>query len=364
MTDIRRALTLLPPCASTGIGSLPHTQMELGLQMALQVDVPYLPQLPTGNPAELMIPSSLERLPGMSFDAEGAVSVDLEEWEGRRAAFGLEIEAALQSENLSIFEPSAEACRAWKPFLWEVENRKLAWAKIQLAGPATVRWVAKTSRGEPASSVPALDQQIFRLLLARSVAMVKAVRATGATPLLYLDEPGLYALDRRDPRHLVVLQELKILALALRREGALVGLHCCSNTDWGFIFDLGLDLVSLDVQLSLDAVLDQPRTVSKFLASGASLSLGIVPTNLASTFNVGELVDAVEVSLRAALPPSLPLTEVLSRTLLTPACGLAMRTVADAELIFEQVHQAQRQLRQVVEMGNDAAQLPANGASA
>ena len=31
-----RALSLLPPCATTGIGSLPHTQLEMALQNALQ----------------------------------------------------------------------------------------------------------------------------------------------------------------------------------------------------------------------------------------------------------------------------------------------------------------------------------------
>ena len=35
MADVRAALALLPRGAITGIGSLPHTQMELALQMAL-----------------------------------------------------------------------------------------------------------------------------------------------------------------------------------------------------------------------------------------------------------------------------------------------------------------------------------------
>src|SRR5215470_14766087 len=122
--SIRRAVQLLPRWATTGIGSLPHTQLELGLQMALQMDIPYLPQLPGGNPSELMIASALDGLPGLSFDEEGTCTVDLPEWEARRSAFGGAIEGALDSGVLSGFEPSARACRAWKPFLWEVENRK------------------------------------------------------------------------------------------------------------------------------------------------------------------------------------------------------------------------------------------------
>ena len=341
--SIRRALQLLPRWATTGIGSLPHTQLEMGLQMALQVDIPYLPQLPAGNPSELMIAAALDGLPGLSTDEDGTCRVDLSAWQAGRTPFGASIEAALESGNLTAFEPSPRACRAWKPFLWEVEHRKLAFAKVQIAGPATVQWVTKTSDGMPASEFAELDQQIFRLLLAKGMAMVKGLRKVAATPILYLDEPGLYALDRRNPRHLVTLQELRVLALALQREGALVGLHCCSNTDWAAILDLGLDLISLDVRLSLDALLEEREPFKRYLASGAGLSLGIIPTDLRSSFAVDELVDAVEVSLDATLGPR-GVRELASRTVLTPACGLALRSVMDAERTFEELRHAQRAL--------------------
>src|SRR5262244_2292132 len=218
----RRALRLLPPCATTGIGSLPHSQLELGLQMALQLDVPYVPQLPSGNPSELMIPAALDGLPGLSFDAEGICTVDVAEWEAANERFAPSLESALSSGVLQAFEPSPQALRAWKPFLWEVANRKLAFAKAQIAGPCTVRWVTHTSLGKPAADLPGLD-----------------------------------ALDRSNARHLVALQELKMLVLALQREGALVGVHCCGNTEWGLLLELGTDLLSLDVRLSLDAVLEE-----------------------------------------------------------------------------------------------------------
>jgi len=136
----RPALTLLPPHATTCIGSLPHTQGELGLQLALQLDVPFLPELPAANPGEFMMASALEGLPGLDFDANGMCTVDRPAWEAGAKAFGQRLDAALASGDVSSFEPSASARWAWRPFLWEVQNRKLALAKAQLAGPATVRW--------------------------------------------------------------------------------------------------------------------------------------------------------------------------------------------------------------------------------
>lgn len=349
----RHGIRLLPSCGTTGIGSLPHTKLEPAIQMALQVDVPYLPQLPSANPSEYMIPAALDGLPGMSFDSDGRVTVDVAEWERKKAAFELELETALKTSNLAAFEPSTGACRAWRPFVFEVENRKLALSKVQLAGPATVRWAAKTTTGEPVSDHAELDQQIFRLLTARSLAMVKALRRANSTPILFLDEPGLYALDSRDPRHLIVLQELKLLIAALQREGALVGLHCCSNTDWSRVLDLGLNLLSVDARLSLDALLEERRPLLAFLQSEATLSLGIVPTHLSSTYDVSELADSVEVALRATFPADRPFSRVLSQVLLTPACGLAMRSVVDAERIFGEVKHAQTLFKHALQ--SDAA---------
>jgi hypothetical protein len=351
----RRALQLLPPCATTGIGSLPHSQLELALQMALQVDIPYLPQLPSGNPSEFMIPGALDGLPGLRFDAEGMCSIDLDEWQRGRASFGASIESALGSGELEAFEPSPQACRAWKPFLWEIGNRKLAFAKAQIAGPATVRWATKTSAGSPASEVAELDQHIFRLILAKCLAMAKAVRRASATPIIYLDEPGLYALVRTNAPHLIALQEIRVLAMALQREGALVGLHCCGNTDWDLLLDVGVDLLSLDVRLSLDAVLEDGQALGRYLASGATFSLGIIPTNVAASFSVPELVDSVEASLTATLGRTRA-SEVMARSVLTPACGLAMRSVAVAEQTFEQLREAQRLLRRATDLELGAAE--------
>jgi methionine synthase II (cobalamin-independent) len=346
---IRRAVQLLPSCATTGIGSLPHTQVELGLQAALALDIPFLPQLPVGRPGELMIPAALEGLPGLSFDEEGLCTVDLAAWEAGREAFKERLDAALTSGALEAWEPSPEACRAWRPFLWEVEHRKLAFAKAQLAGPFTVRSVARTSAGGPALHVPGLEQEMYRLVMARALAMVKALRRTGTTPLFFLDEPGLFAFERGNPQHLFAVQELKLLVLALQREGALVGVHCCGNTDWGALLDVQPDLLSLDVRLSLDAMVEEREALERFLASGATLSLGIIPTDLASTYEVDELVDSVEASLKAALPRGWSFPQVVSTVLLTPACGLAMRSVVDAERVLGELKRAQRRLREAME---------------
>ncbi len=335
----------MPPCATTGIGSLPHTQAELALQRSLQHDVPFLPQLPTGHPAELMIPAALEGFPGVSFDTDGSCFIDTAEWEEKKVDFALRVDDALDAKNFVSFEPTADACRSFRPFVWEIEQRKSPFAKVQIAGPVTVRWVARTSSGRPLQEVPEMDQQVFRLLMAKSLALVGAVRRAGSTPIIYLDEPGLYALDKRDVKHVLMLQEQKVLIAALQQSGALVGLHCCSNTDWAAVMDLGLDILSVDARLSLDAVVEERPAFARFLAGGSTLSLGIIPTDIDASFKLEDLFDSVEASLRATLPAGIEWSALVAGMLFSPACGLAMRSMPDTERILAALQTAQTHFR-------------------
>jgi hypothetical protein len=92
--------------------------------------------------------------------------------------------------------------------------------------------------------------------------------------------------------------------------------------------------------------LDAEAAFKAFIADGGTLSLGVIPTDLASTYDVNLLVDAVEASLRATLGDERQFRDAAARCLLTPACGLAMRSVLEAETIFEQVRAAQKRINQ------------------
>jgi hypothetical protein len=328
----------LPSLATSSIGSLPHTQLELALQQALLLDIPAAPQLPRRDPAEYMVPQALDGLPGLRTEPDGSAFLDAAEWMRGAAIFDARLERTLdKGQGRDSFLPTAASWQALRPFLWEVEQRKLPFAKVQIAGPLTLRWSLRLTDGAPLSASPngqAIEAQIVRLVLARALAMARKVKDAGATPIVFLDEPGLYAFDRRDPRHIVALQELKVLVLALQQEGALAGVHCCGNTDWAALLGLGFDIVSLDARLSLTPLL-ATGAFAQFHQGGGTLALGIVPTDFSATDDVGELV-----ALAEALLPDEP----RKRAMLTPACGLALRSVQDAEHIFDELRVAQRRL--------------------
>ena len=309
------------------------------MQQALALDVPTLPQLPREDPAEFMLPEALAGLPGLSFDREGRTTVDPVAWASGAKEFGRRLDAALGGDGLATFEPPGSSCRAWKPFLWEIEQRKAPFAKAQVAGPLTTLWASSLADGRPLSAVPGLGAQIVRLVVARALAMTAAIKSTGATPILFLDEPGLYAFDKRIPTHVVELQELSFAIQALRKAGAIVGLHCCSNTNWAMILGLEFDIVSADTRLSLAPMLGTGAVLDTYLARGGWLGLGIIPTNSALRPPVEDVVAEALTTMgdkRRA---------ILARSVLSPACGLALRSVAEVEQIFDELHVAQQLIR-------------------
>ncbi len=332
----------IEPLATTGIGSLPHTQMELALQQAFSLDIPYLPQLPRRDPAEFMIVQALDGLPGLRWDPEGAPTVHLKEWQREAAAFEKRLARALEKEDLEPFEPQAASARAWKPFLWEIGERGVKLAKAQLAGPVTCAWTVRLDDGRPVFAEPDLLGQIFRLVMARSLAMARAIAGAGAAPILFLDEPGLCWLEPRNPQHLLRLSELKLTALALTKAGARPGVHCCGNTRWGAVLGLGLAYLSIDARLSLDLVLEERVAFERFVADGGRLALGVVPTDLDSR---PEATEQVASAALAALRRLAPAGKVLGQCLVTPACGLGMRTVPDCESTFAALERGRAALR-------------------
>lgn len=278
-------------CATTGIGSLPHRDIEAALKLSFRHDVPFLPQLPSLSPGELMIPAALEGMSGLQIDGQGACTLEPDARSERVFSFGA----------------------AWEPFIAEVKKQRPQRVKLQLAGPATVRWLTKTPDGQPVDADAALRGRVLEHLTAKAVAMVRQV---GAETIFFLDEPGFYALDAQ--AHRLVLDELVALVSALKREGATVGLHCCANTDWAALKRLEVDLLSIDARLSLEQV--EPL--------GFSLSLGIIPT------------DPEPFSLEVLL------AKVKSKPqLLTTACGLALHSEAEAERLLALLFEAQRRLR-------------------
>jgi hypothetical protein len=340
---------------TTCIGSLPHHNVDAALEFSFRVGIPFLPQIPVRNPWEYMLPQALEGLPGLLVDPDGTISLNVEVWKSRRKEFDAQIHSALEKDkrdagaDLAPFEPRPSVSSTWQPFLWELTERHAPMAKVQIAGPLTTQWSLRftgTAEGSREARAAAearaeVGGAIFKLVLARAIAMVRKLRANGIQPVVYIDEPGLYGLSpQTNARHASGLEELRLLILTLRKEGAVTGLHCCSNTAWDAVLGLAPNLLSIDVELSLANLLEHQDSLQSFLSSGGRLSLGVIPTARSSVLAsldvkalFARMLDTFGRSRMGKEHPE-QVKKILSEAIFTPACGLALHSVADAELVL------------------------------
>lgn len=338
MTTTAREASLL----TTQIGSLPHHNVDAALEYAFKVTLPFLPQIPIRNRWEYMIAQALEGLPGLQVDENGTPLLNLEIWNSRAHEFNHRLADAFARADreptaLSVFEPSAATSSGWQAFVWELTERGAKRAKIQIAGPMTSQWALRLLHGQKLGDGYAeVSTQIMRLVLARALAMVRKLREGGIEPWIYVDEPGLYGFNPALPKHAMGLQELRVLIQTLRKDGARVGLHCCSNTHWPSILTLPIHLLSIDCALSLESVLscEGGRPFESFIDRGGRLSLGVIPTGAGQL--QGSDASVIFSDLLAQFTRWIPesperIRKILGEAVLTPACGLALHTIPEAE---------------------------------
>ncbi len=330
---------------TTAIGSLPHHNVDAALRFSFNTSIPFLPQIPIRNPWEYMLAQALEGLPGLQAESDGTVTLHLDVWDSRSSRLEKELNEAFQrapseSSAFEAFEPSSAISSSWQPFVWELEEREVKKAKIQIAGPLTSQWSVRTKDGQSLDRNPAVAMQIYRLVLARALSMTRRLQASGITPLLYIDEPGLYGLMTSSTKFSLGIQELKLMVQTLRKEGVEVGVHCCSNTDWDAVLGLGVNIVSLDTSLSLRNFLAPARMpqFEDFVLSGGKLSLGWIPTARSSVLHSLQpesIFSELLASFQAAGTKPELARKILAEAIYTPACGLALHSVSDAELVLE-----------------------------
>ncbi len=356
------------PDPTTGIGSLPHHNVDAALAFSFQLGVPFLPQIPIRNPREFMIAQALDGLPGLQVAPDGSIRLDADAWRNGQAEFGVRLEQAFarsgeDREAFSAFEPLPESSLSWQPFIWECAERRVSDAKLQLAGPLTSQWAIHTTNpvsGSTPDPHPGLLTQIYRLVLARALGMTRRLGETGARPWIFLDEPGLFGFNPQNPRHRLALEELRLLIQTLRKDGAQVGLHCCSNTHWPSVLGLGLDFLSIDTSLSLESLLglkgdtQAPQNrddrehagqdLLQFEKQGGKLALGVIPTGspeLIHSLRPREVYQRLEETTYRGLGREVG-HRLLDQSLYTPACGLGLQSVGDAEMVLDLLAEVNR----------------------
>jgi hypothetical protein len=325
---------LLPIGLASAVGSLPHADASEAVVFTLerQPRLPAAPSLPRLSPVEGMIPQAAWGIAGVLVLPDGSLLVD---------------EAAVDPE--APLDPGLDAApfASLRAFLDAIAGR-VAPFKIQLTGPVTLG-LALHAVGVPADRAFAVAGKAVSARVQEVLGSARRV-APGATPLVFLDEPGLTAaLEPGFPLGVDDTLDLVSSALAAVEGGAIAGLHCCGRADWPVVLQAGPQMLSLPVDAG---AADHPGAFADYLDRGGWLAWGAVPTDrpLGETAEIlwRRLVAEWETLAEAGCEP----TRLVEQALITPACGLVGLDVAQAAHVLDLTnHLAQRVEARALELG-------------
>jgi hypothetical protein len=296
----------------TGVGSLPHRDPGGAVADVFRhCDLVYVPQLPARSANEGMIAQAVAWVPGISVSSAGGITVS-------DPPCGAAIVDIIAGDPIDLDHDSFDT------FVSPLGVATLLTAppsavKWQLVGPVTLG-LAMHRSGLPAS----IALPTATLLMARTVAAVHSLVA-GALPtttqVVVLDEPCFATEQWMSAESIDAVAS--VLGIVGRR--SVGGVHCCAEADWTALLATGASLLSLPMSPS---VIDHGPEFGRFLERGGWVAWGAVPTDAADS--AAHYWKQLGAQWAALCLNGCDYDRLRAQALLTPACGLAMRTEAQA----------------------------------
>ena len=348
---------MINPFTATGIGSMPFADADYACRKSLASfpDAPFWPQLPRLGFQEDMVAQYVEGIPGVTIDFNDKVirgelsggAVD------EMTAFYESFIAVSSGESWpagfgAISESAARGLHAFKRLL-KTQGKSLPFVKVQTTGPCTFALGVKTTDSTPIYYSADYRDIVIKALAVKSRWQIREFAPFASQILCFIDEPVLSAFG--SSAYLGVKREDVVAAIAevaesIRAEGALSAVHCCGNTEWTMLIDAGVDIINFDSYEYGDTMALYHGAMKKYLEAGGLFAWGAVPTSDAVR---NESVESLELRLEEMIDllasKGIDRDLIVSRALITPACGTGSILPADAEKVFSLVADLSRHMQ-------------------
>ena len=288
----------------TGVGSLPHENVDDAVSFVLRTsDVPYLPQLPNRHPQESM----------------------LVQWGSGIAGAGSD------GPSLTVGQLGGDPTQAFQGAAAMLRDFSGSTLKTQATGPVTLAAALRAGGVQ----VPNLIRTVTDELLVRISRHLEWIRGEVDVERLVvmIDEPALAALGA-DGTDLpgVARQALGKVVDSMDAE---VGLHCCGDTDWGGLAEIGFDWLSWDLSALGAGFSHGVDRIARAVGAGTRVMWGMVPTTVGPLPDPNVLLARYGTAVANLVVAGAPFEGLKSAAWFTPACGLAGLTVSDAAAVTE-----------------------------
>ncbi len=328
---------------ATGIGSLPLLEPQAAVDLILRYvpEAPFWPQLPKVDAREGMLAQFSENLPGLKVNAKGLSFTA----SGKEKELELFYEKII-SQDLEYFKISPDFTRGLPVFYQRLCKEDLSgveFIKCQVTGPFTFCSGITDSEGKIILHDPVLLQAMAKGLGMKALWQLEHFKKFGKKMIMFFDEPYLtgvgsaYTTVNRN----AVIDVYSELADSLKKQGSLIGIHCCGNTDWSMLTDTaGIDIINFDAFNFQERFVLYADNLNRFLKKGGIICWGIVPTQ---EFNADQSPESLAGKIKSGLDilakKGIDRQLLLERLLISPACGLGTLDAQKAEGILSLLSQ-------------------------
>lgn len=338
---------------TTHVGSVPHTTASgLTDKLAAALDVPAWPQLPHRSFRESMYVQYSPTLPSVEVD-EARQKIILSTREDLSAALEIFYTPYL-ADDVDAFAIKPDYAEGFFAMLETLRASSGEWAKGQVTGPISF---GLTVTDQDLRSV--LYNDLLADTIVKNMAMnarwqVRQLKNVRPNVIIFADEPYMASFGSA---FISLSREQAVAYLdevfeAIQSEGALSGVHCCANTDWGVLLSTKVDILNLDAYGYIENLALYPVELRGFLDRGGAVCWGIVPNNEEITrVTPGGLVQRLRNGIQmicekaAARGIVIKPGEFATRSLISPACGLGSTSIEIADQVFETLSETGRLLQ-------------------
>ncbi|MBI4798039.1 MAG: hypothetical protein HY794_04755 [Desulfarculus sp.] len=319
-----------PHFTATGVGTLPHLDPRAAVAdvCARLPQMPYWPQLPRLAAIEdmnLQYARALTPLVAADLNGRALLAHPGLSREEALAAFYERLLAGPQ-EDFGLLPQEAAGFFAFLEHLGAAGPGAFPWVKGHVTGPLTLAASVLGQDGKALLYDDEMAEAIAKGLGVAAAAQVRQLAPLGRPVLLFFDEPFLsgYGSAFSPVSREKVIELLSLAAQETRaRVDAVLGVHCCGNTDWGMLVQAGLDVLNLDSADFGEHLLLYPQALRELYARGGAVAWGAVPTVM---FSGPEKAQGLWAGLRGLLDrlaaQGFDPATLARQALVTPACGL------------------------------------------
>ncbi|GAB4436303.1 MAG: hypothetical protein OHK0040_07530 [bacterium] len=315
---------------TTGMGILPHKDLDRALKVAMSVDIPFWPQLPRMDFFEDMYVQASENFPGIVLEPE-----NFNIWLSTEK-FYAELENALQNfENDDFFRMSPRFSATYHKFMSQELSSYIS-IRGQLEGPVSFGLKVLNEDKKPIIFSEEIRSILFDFMARRANVQLKELKEKNPRAFLFIDEPGLQYIFSSVSGYTNDMARADFELFFNQIEHPR-GIHLCGNPDWDFLLNLDIDILSFNAYNCGDIFIKYKDSIKRFLNKGGIIGWGLVPANYDEfkKENITGLFHHIEKLWSDLVKEGFDLEEIISKSILMPAtCALLnpdeFKTVEDA----------------------------------